>query len=329
MLRAVLFACAATSIGALLAKVWGVGSMQGFALQITLPATLLMVVLGTWCWWGGQRRIAEDLLLGALGGLIGTLAYDVARLPFHLAGLRVFAPISAYGVWLAEASASSRYTDSLGLVYHFSNGLSFGIMYALAARGRHWFLAVLWACAIETLALVSPFGVVFALTGNVPAILIAYWGHVAYGVPLGLMVQHPAPTLRWFGAVPRPVGVMALALFLLALAGPALDPDAASRDGRRPAGAGFVIEGHALNPDWLRLSRAGGVTFANPSDTPLRLRVKTDGRTLEIPSRGEARLEFPRGGIHQVFVEHPGRSRSSFVMVEPVEESAAPERTAP
>lgn len=315
-LRALLFACAATSIGALLAKVWGVAPLQAFALWVTLPATLLMAGLGAWCWRGGSRRIGEDLALGALGGLLGTFAYDVARLPFHLAGLRVFAPISAYGVWLADAPASSGATESLGLLYHFSNGVSFGIMYAMLGRGRHWFLAVVWACAIETLALVSPFGAVFALTGNLPAIAIAYWGHVAYGLPLGLLLQHAQASLRWLSGLPRPVWALGLALFACGLAGPALAPGTPA-----PPGATFTVDGHALAPTWLRIPRGGSVAVLNPSDAAVRVRVKTDGRALQVPGGATGTLVFANGGIQQVFVEHGGRTRSSFVMVEPVEES--------
>src|SRR5262245_54057184 len=91
----------------LLGKVYGLAPMHVTVLTYMTP--LLLVVGGIWVWSARERSqyTAPALLLGQVGGFLGTIGYDVARIPFLLMGQRVFAPISAYGVWLCDASSSS------------------------------------------------------------------------------------------------------------------------------------------------------------------------------------------------------------------------------
>ena len=74
---------------------------------------------------------------------MGTIGYDLFRLPFVASGLRVLAPIDSYGVLLLDAHTSSPLSGFAGWVYHFSNGIGFGIAYAAVALGRRrWYWAV-------------------------------------------------------------------------------------------------------------------------------------------------------------------------------------------
>lgn len=319
LLRLLCFLACVTSIGALLAKVYGIASMQTGALVVALPCTISMV--GVWAWARklDGRVLADALRIGFVGGLVATIAYDVARLPFHLIGQRVFAPISAYGVWLLDADSSSRFSEVVGWCYHFWNGASFGIMYALYMKGRHWGWAIVWACFLETVALLSPFGRVFSLSGNYYAIGIAYLGHVAYGIPLGKLVQYWERTQAHLTAQPGWCKWVIVMVVLLAAVGPMIAPENASQDARVVKGV-FRIEGRRLNPDWLRILRGQEIAVRNPEAVGARVRVKQSNVELEVAASEKKSLVFSSAGIYQVFVESQSRSRSSFVIVEPVEE---------
>lgn len=305
--------------GALLAKMYGLASMQTVTLWLFLPCALGLVAMWAWGRRGGPIEIADALTIGALGGLLGTFGYDLIRVPFLLAGLRVFAPIEAYGVWIAGAVQSSVWTLISGWAYHFSNGITFGVMYAMVARGRHWGWGVAWAMLLETIALFSPFGPIFNLSSNPSAIGIAYLGHVAYGLPLGLLVQHWERTRSWLDSVPTGVTLAALAFGLAALLSPALQPDTRQRDARRSADS-FRVEGLYLNPDWVRVNRGAPVGLENPSDTPVQVEVLPQD-TVYLEASEQMTFRPDSSGIFQVRVQTDGRTHSSFLIVEPVEDA--------
>lgn len=319
LLRAVCFLACIPSGGALLAKVYGLASMQFGALAIALPCCIGLTAVWIWARRSGAPGLADRLTIGFIGGLLGTVAYDLIRIPFLMAGQRVFAPISAYGIWIAAADSSSRFTELIGWLYHFSNGITFGVMYALFMRDRHWALAIVWAFALETIAVLSPFARIFSLSGNYPALGIAYLGHVAYGLPLGWLVYRWKPTLRYLVKLPGWLHWIAIVLICAAIVGPLVSPEAIERDART-AGGEFRVEGDRLNPDWLRIERGGEVQVYNPRPEPVTVRLKQSDMAAQVAAGGKQAFSFPRPGIYQVFVETLRPSRSSFVIVEPVEE---------
>ena len=204
-LRLAACVASAASMAALLAKLFGLVSMRSAGLGVALPCSLLLIGIWVWAQRCGKKNLATDLAIGFVAGALATIAYDLFRMPFQLTGQRIFTPISAFGMWLANAQRSSRITELVGWTYHYSNGITLGVMYALFMRGRHWAWAVVWACGLETAAIISPFGTVFRLRGNFPGITIAYLGHVAYGVPLGWLVWKWRATRDWLATVPAPL----------------------------------------------------------------------------------------------------------------------------
>ena len=322
--RALRLACALACIpsgGALLAKMYGLASMQAVTLWLFVPCAIALVAVWAWGRRGGPTEVADALAIGALGGLLGTFGYDLIRVPFLLGGLRVFAPIEAYGVWIAGAAQSSVWTLLTGWAYHFSNGITFGIMYALVARGRHWGWGVAWAMLLETIALFSPFGPIFNLSSNPVAIGIAYLGHVAYGLPLGLLVQRWDRTRSWLESIPRGMKVAALVFCVLALLAPALRSEAQARDTRRIE-ASFRVEGLHLNPDWVRVDRGDPLGLVNPSDTTVYLDFMPDDRSVVLTAGERATVVPDSSGIFGIHVRRAsGRTHSSFLIVEPVEDA--------
>jgi hypothetical protein len=318
-LRSLCFVLCIPSVGALLAKVYGVASMQRAAIAVAMPSAFALLVLWWRDWNTPERTLATALEIGVVGGMLGTIGYDLARLPFALAGWRVFASISAFGLWLAEAHVSSRATEALGWAYHYFNGITFGIMYALVMARRHWIWAVMWGCLLETIALLSPFGRIFNFSGNYPAIAIAYFGHVGYGIPLGIVVQQWDSSLEVIRGTPSALKWMVAAVVAAALIGPTLSPERRKHDAL-PKADTFEVEGSFLRPEWIRIDRGRSVTVENRSPTAVLIDIKQSGQESTIPPGAAARFAFDRIGIFQVFVKTENRSHSSFVMVEPVEQ---------
>jgi hypothetical protein len=193
------------------------------------------------------------------------------------------------------------------------------MMYALFMRGRHWAWGLLWAFVLETIAVVTPFGVVFNIRGNIPVLVIAYAAHIAYGVPLGKAVQKWRDTHTALAQMPRVVRLTAVAIALLLLIHPLLSPSATAADHRAAAGV-FRVEGLALNPDWLRIQRGQTVVLFNPQNSAVTVVLKDFGQTVIVGPGGTARTPAFPPGIHQLFVQTPDRTTSGFVVVEPVEQ---------
>lgn len=308
LLRIVCFLACIPSGGALLLKVWGIAQMPvGGAIFLACIPVLLLAYA-----WACRRDLdlERDLRLGFWGGLAGTIGYDVVRIPFLWAGFKVFAPIQAYGVWLLDAGQSSGLTESIGWLYHFTNGITFGIMYALVMAGRHWAWGLLWGLALEAIVLSTPFARIFHMQGNWSAIVLAYAAHLAYGFPLGYIVAvRPVHDRRLAWGV-----VVGVCCFVLAWI-----PAQRSRDARASTG-GLRVEGRELNPTWLRLRSPGAVQVVNPGAEKVVVLQPSGKRELELEAGAERSWNFDQSGIYQCYIRTTGRSVSSFIIVDPVEQ---------
>ncbi len=304
--------------GALLAKVYGIASMKAVTLFVMLPGLAILAALWLWAVKTGKTQLNRALTIGFLGGLVGTIAYDLARIPFTYTGQRIFAPISAYGVWILDSPISSRLTELVGWSYHFSNGITFGIMYALLTPRRNILYAIVWACMLETIAILSPFSRIFHLSGNYPAIAIAYFGHLAYGLPLGIMTKRLDDTWSLVNRYRQLTTATLLLSSAAAVLWPLTPTEHINRDLRAQSGE-FRVEGTSLNPDWLRVERDEALKIYNPQNEAVSVHVKQTNQTIQAESGQTVPLEFSKPGIYQIFIETNQTTRSSFVIVEPVE----------
>jgi hypothetical protein len=320
LLRVVCFLAALPPGIAFLSNVYGIAPMRTVTFGIVVPSLVLLTGIWLWAKRGGARDLSALLAVGFVGGLFGTFAYDVVRIPFVFGGFRLFAPISAYGVWILDADSSSRFTEVTGWAFHFACGLSFGMMYTLCMAGRHWAWAILWGVALETLMVISPFFRIFALTGNYPAIALAYGGHVAFGIVLGLIASHFSATRLWLEKMPIGVTGFTWLLAAAAVAGPLLSPEATDRDARVVKGQ-FQVEGSRLTPDWQRIDKGAVIRIFNPGPASVTVHRKQDPADVVIGSRQTGTFFFAQPGVYQMYVKTDRPSHSSFTIVEPVAET--------
>lgn len=200
------FALAATSIWCLLAEFYGLCSMRSFTIWISVPAMLALGAMVVLDRVRGDGRLAREVAVGAVAGLAAAVAYDIFRLPFVFAAewglapvvppLKLFKVFPRFGAMILgepiEQSSYSLGAHGLGWAYHFSNGLTFGVMYAAMigdASRRHWAWAVVLAVGLEMGMLFSPYPSVFGIHVGPTFVAVTLAAHVIFGVVLGLWIR--------------------------------------------------------------------------------------------------------------------------------------------
>ena len=310
-----------SSVLSLLAWVYELAPFRAFFALVSLPLTAALVAIGILSarrkslrWW------REAIVAGALGGFVGTLAYDLFRVPFVAVGFQVLAPVDSYGLLLLDADSSSAWTGLVGWSYHFFNGIGFGVAYAVVAKGRRWFWGVLWALVLETATIITPFADSYNLRGQWVPISIAYAAHVAYGAALGLTTQRAVQVSRDAIEVLR-APVLFTAVTVVTALTIWLQPwrtDAELTAGQRVApGASAVIAGDDFAPLWLRVPEGECATVRNDSDRTYGF-AKGSTRVLAPGERTE--LCFADGTVHRVRLTVEGRERGhtgGFMITDP------------
>lgn len=214
--RALVFVLAAASIWCLLAEMYGLCAMRPFTLFILIPATIVLYGMALLDRARGDGRLWRAVMIGTIGGLAGAVAYDLFRLPFvysdawGLGGLGIpqmplFKVFPRFGALIlgepVEQSSYSTAANLLGWAYHFSNGATFGVMFAAMASGASEALestvssrtrwkqiagATLMAVGIESCLLLSPYTKFFDIQMSAKFVAVTLVAHVIFGVFLGL-----------------------------------------------------------------------------------------------------------------------------------------------
>jgi hypothetical protein len=173
----------------------GYSSLHVLAVRFLLPSILALAVLAV-MFRKGQPELSRAILLGAASGALATIALEIVRLiGFHFDYMPGNLP-RLMGVLLLDrfAQGPSLVSDVTGWAYHFWNGASFGIIYAIAFGTRRRWVGVLYGTALGVGFMVSPvvtslgvgfFGLQFSYGFPVTVLL----AHLAFGWSLGLLAQ--------------------------------------------------------------------------------------------------------------------------------------------
>ena len=194
--------CTAAGIGAFLLDVAGIVAMPWTISFVSLPALVVVVAIGVWAQRVARQPFFSRLAVGVAAGFIATLAYDGVRwaiqetAPLDYDGFR---SISIFGSLILSKPETALDARIAGWTYHFWNGVSFGVMYALVAGPARWYWGLAWGMALEMM-MIGIYPVAFAIQRSDPAFLaISMTGHAAYGAVLGLLAE------RWCDRVPLPL----------------------------------------------------------------------------------------------------------------------------
>lgn len=221
--RLLVFVLAAASIWCLLSEMYGLCDMRTFFYAVLLPATAALYGIAALDRLKGDQRLWRAVMIGSLAGLVGAVAYDVFRLPFVFADawgmgrlgipqMPLFKVFPRFGALILgqplEQPSYSLSAHLLGWAYHFSNGATFGVMFAAmyagakeaigAARAGAWrpvLWATLMAVGIEICLLVSPYSKFFGIDMTMRFVAVTVAAHVIFGLGLGAYVAWHAG--RW------------------------------------------------------------------------------------------------------------------------------------
>jgi hypothetical protein len=204
--RLAVFSLAATSIWSLLIEFTGWWSMRGFTLFVSLPALVALGGLALADRTRGTQRLWQVVLVGGTAGLVAALAYDVFRLPFVYADnlgiqhvvptLKLFKVFPRFGAMILgqpiEQPVYSLAAQLVGWAYHFSNGLTFGIMYVALigdATQRHWAWAVVFAVGLELAMLFTPYPAFFHIPLTSKFVVVTLTAHLVFGIVMGRVTR--------------------------------------------------------------------------------------------------------------------------------------------
>jgi hypothetical protein len=207
--RLLVLILSATSIWCLLAEFYGLCPMRTFTLAFLLPATAALVGLAVLDRLKGDHRLWHGVVSGSVAGFVAACAYDAFRLPFvfsHEWNLSTFVPpmnlfkvFPRFGAMIlgepVEQPNFSLAAHLLGWMYHFSNGITFGVMYLALigdAHRRSWLWAVLLASGLELAMLLTPYPQFFAIPLTALFVAITFTAHLFFGVALGLVTRELA-----------------------------------------------------------------------------------------------------------------------------------------
>lgn len=212
--RALVFTLSAMSIWCLLSEFYGLCSMRTFVFFVLIPAMILLTAMALLDRAKGDRRLWRALLIGSIAGFIAACAYDLFRLPWVVghaqqigpAWLRLplFKVFPQFGAMILNQPFTSQQSSAdfslashlVGWLYHFSNGMTFGIMYmALVGDSlkRSWLWAIALAVGLEVMMLLTPYTSFFAIRMTALFVIVTLTAHLIFGLTLGRFarwIQH-------------------------------------------------------------------------------------------------------------------------------------------
>lgn len=194
LLAVLAFLAAFTSIAALLFHAAGWIRMPYTVSFLTLPGMVLLVVILARGRRSNHALLVNRLLVGATAGATGLVFYDVARwlvqalLPIEF---DAFFSMPAFGALMTGMPHDSTAAIVGGWLYHISNGLTFGIIYALIAGPSRWWWGLVWGAGLEAgMLFVYP-----ALFRGLPfggLLVVSLVGHAVFGAAVGLTCERRA-----------------------------------------------------------------------------------------------------------------------------------------
>lgn len=219
------FGIGGVSILTLLLYFYGQAGMGASVLALLLPAAALLAVFLRWARRSGREELFDRVRAGLWAGALATLAYDVVRVPVAVAGVPVFKAISYFGTVMLGQPTPTLATEVAGWTYHLSNGIGFGLMYAVLVERPRWWTATLWGLGLELCMLLTPYAEVFGYKVSNQFLSITIGAHVVYGVVLWAGLRYWLGG-RSFGTALRPPAsrlALLLALVPLGIGGVAWD----------------------------------------------------------------------------------------------------------
>ena len=176
----------------------GAGLVLHILAEVSLPlAIAAFAVLGAAVWLlivarlrpALRAALRTRLAVGAVAGLVGTIAYDAARygtVSLFSMSFKPFHVISIFGELFIGTHAGATTTFLVGLLYHLTNGTFFGVAYTLVFARPTWWTGALWGIGLELcMATLYPSWLRIVMLREF--LEVSALGHVVYGTVLGIV----------------------------------------------------------------------------------------------------------------------------------------------
>ncbi len=160
----------------------------GIAALAVLGAAIWLVV-GTRLRPAARRLLLRRVGVGTVAGLIGTVAYDLVRYGVVAAfsmSLRPFHVFTVFGELFIGANHPAATLFVVGLFYHLSNGMFFGVAYTIVIRRPAWWSGALWGIGLE-LCMATLYPSWLRIQMLAEFLEVSAIGHLVYGSVLGLV----------------------------------------------------------------------------------------------------------------------------------------------
>jgi len=162
-------------------------------------------------------HLSNRLFVGMVAGAVASFALEAIRIPSYMVTkwIPMDSMISLPGLFLTEKISSLSEVKQVimqsgvamnlyhapldafmaGALWHFWNGATFGIVYALFIGKGKWWYGIIWAVIIEIgmmlapylIIMKGPFGIEHMDGYNI--FVITLIAHIAFGAVLGILVQ--------------------------------------------------------------------------------------------------------------------------------------------
>lgn len=184
----------------------GYAKMSYLGTHLLLPSIILLIIVFVVAHFRDDLRLTNRILAGAGAGFVATLGLEVVRATsFHLGGMPGDMP-QLLGVLLTDRFmlGPSALSTTIGYLYHFWNGVSFGIIFAVLFGRKGILWALVYAQLIGIGFLLSPavkaMGIGF-MGSQMPAMpLTVVLAHLAFGLILGLLAKRWVTSDGWLFA---------------------------------------------------------------------------------------------------------------------------------
>jgi hypothetical protein len=193
-------ALASTSGAAVMAHAFGPVKLNFAAPFIAMPCMGILVgtILLRRKLYDRLHAFASVTLSGGIYGLLATLVYDAVRPLIKWIAGYAFNPYRAmpvFGSLITGLPQTDPFAIGVGWFYHFWNGISFSIMYALIRPQGGAITGMLWGLGLQGLMMIT-YPTLLKLRLDTPGFLVmGIIGHALWGIVLGYCLKRWG--IRW------------------------------------------------------------------------------------------------------------------------------------